>query len=206
MKMALVINVHKALVVPIVLLLMWCYDNWSTEAFVYLSFHGTYGLLWLVKSRLYPDKRFEEVLPVWVGLLFVFLPLAGYYLAPFLLISRHVTVPPPLLAFILTCYTCGMFLHHVSDAQKYYTLQVRKGLITTGLFSRTRNPNYLGEILIYSALALMAQHWLPLLIVLGWVGGYFLRNMWAKDRSLSRYPEFAPYRQRTGLLLPKILP
>ena len=29
--------------------------------------------------------------------------------------------------------------------QKYFVLRAKKGLITDGLFSRSRNPNYLGE-------------------------------------------------------------
>jgi steroid 5-alpha reductase family enzyme len=205
MKIATFINAHKILVVPIVVGLMWGYDNWSTEAYIYLALHGTYGVLWLLKSRLFPDRRFDELQPFWVGLLFVFLPLSAYYVAPYLLISRHVTLPPPLVGAVVSGYTLGIFLHYVSDAQKYYMLQARKGLITEGLFSRTRNPNYLGEILIYSAYAAMSLHWLPWLILAAWVGGLFVRNMVAKDRSLARYPEFASYRQRTGLLFPKVL-
>ena len=34
----------------------------------------------------------------WIAVLLVFLPLAGYYAAPFLLISRHVHLAPPFLA------------------------------------------------------------------------------------------------------------
>ncbi len=37
----------------------------------------------------------------------------------------------------------------VSDAQKYYTLKYKKGLISDGMFYATRNPNYLGEIMLY---------------------------------------------------------
>ena len=40
---------------------MWCYVNWSTEAFIYFSLHGTYGVLWLLKSGLFPDRRFDEL-------------------------------------------------------------------------------------------------------------------------------------------------
>src|SRR5579864_4602249 len=83
------INAHKVLVIPVVLGLMWSYGNWSAEAFVYLGMHGTYSLLWLVKESTYPDRRFQERQPIWIGVLFIFLPLAGYYAAPFLLISRH---------------------------------------------------------------------------------------------------------------------
>jgi len=205
MKIATFINAHKILVVPVVAGLMWFYDNWSTEAFLYLALHGTYGMLWLLKSRLFPDRRFDEVQPFWIGALFVFLPLSSYYVAPYLLISRHFTLSPPLLGVVVSCYTLGIFLHYVSDAQKYYTLHERKGLITEGLFSRIRNPNYLGEILIYSAYAAMALHWLPWLILAAWVGGLFIRNMVAKDRSLARYPDFASYKQKTGLVFPKVL-
>jgi protein-S-isoprenylcysteine O-methyltransferase Ste14 len=203
MKTSVFINTHKILVTPVVLGMMWYFDNWSVETFVYLAMHGTYTVLWLIKHMLFGDKRFEEKQPLWIGILFIFLPLAGYYAAPFLLTSRHITLPPYMFALILFLYIMGIFLHFVSDAQKYYTLQLRKGLITEGLFSRTRNPNYLGELLIYTAYAMMSMHWLPYIVLGGWVVGFFLRNMLSKDKSLSRYAEFGNYKHKSGLLLPK---
>jgi protein-S-isoprenylcysteine O-methyltransferase Ste14 len=202
MKVITYINAHKALVIPVVFGLMSFYDNWSMEAFIYLSIHGTYSLLWLVKETTFPDRRFDERQPLWIGALFIFLPLASYYVAPYLLISRHLSLPPYLVGIVLSLFTSGIFLHYVADAQKYYTLKLKKGLIEEGLFSRTRNPNYLGEILIYTAFALMSFHWLPFLILAGWVFGFFVRNMLRKDRSLSRHLEFDEY--KTGLLFPKL--
>jgi protein-S-isoprenylcysteine O-methyltransferase Ste14 len=204
MKTGTYINAHKILVIPVALGLMWFFQNWSTEAFIYLSIHGTYSLLWLIKQTLYPDGRFDEKQPVWIGILFIFLPLAGYYIAPYLLISRHITLPPYLIGLVLFLYIMGVFLHYVSDAQKYYTLKYQKGLIKDGLFGRTRNPNYLGEIMIYLAYAIMSLHWLPFLVLAAWVFGFFVRNMLAKDKSLSRYAEFSEYKKKTGLLLPKL--
>lgn len=204
MKTSTFINLHKILVIPVVLGLMWYFHNWSVEAFVYLAMHGTYSLLWLIKHSLFGDKRFEQRQPLWIGILFIFLPLAGYYAAPYLLISRHIVLPPYMFGLSLSLYILGIFLHYVSDAQKYYTLQFRKGLITEGLFRRTRNPNYLGEILIYTAYAMLSMHWLPYIILCAWIFGFFLRNMVAKDRSLSRYAEFSNYQNRSGLLFPKL--
>jgi steroid 5-alpha reductase family enzyme len=204
MKISTGINAHKALVVPVVLFLMWFYGNASTEAFVYLALHGTYSWLWLAKHALYPDVRFEEQKPVAIGVFFVFLPLAFYYMAPFLLISRHVHLAPWVIGLALFLYIVGVFFHFVGDAQKYYTLRLKKGLIEEGLFGRTRNPNYLGEILIYSAYALLSWHWLSFVVLSGWVFGFFLPNMLKKDKSLSRYPEFAAYKKRTGLVFPKL--
>lgn len=202
MKVSTTINLHKALVSPVVLGLMWFYQNWSTEAFIYLAIHGSYSILWLIKDSLYPDKRFEEKQPAAIAIIFIFLPLAGYYMAPYLLISRQITLSPPLIAFALVLYIFGIFLHYVSDAQKHYTLQYKKELIEEGLFARTRNPNYLGEIMIYLAYAIMSLHWLPFLILSGWVFGFFIRNMLSKDKSLARYPQFTAYKQKTGLLFP----
>jgi protein-S-isoprenylcysteine O-methyltransferase Ste14 len=199
------INAHKILVAPVVVGLMWYFHNWSTEAFVYLALHGTYSLLWLAKQTYFPDRRFAEPVPIWVGIVFVFVPLASYYAAPYLLVSRHVTLPPYGFAVVLFIYIVGIFLHYVGDAQKYYTLAVKKGLLESGLFGRTRNPNYLGEIAIYFAFAVMSLHWLPFLVLGAWVFGFFVRNMLKKDRSLSRYPGFQAYKSRTGLLFPKIL-
>jgi len=197
------INLHKALVIPVVLLMMAIYGNWSVEAFVYLSLHGTYSLLWLAKQTLYPDRRFAERQPLWIGFLFVFVPLAGYYMAPYLLISRYVTLAPAYIALAIAIYIVGIFLHYVSDAQKYFTLKAHKGLITDGLFARTRNPNYLGEILIYIAYAMLSLHWLPFAIEGAWVLGFFWPNMRKKDASMARYPEYAAYKARTAMLIPR---
>lgn len=203
MKVATFINVHKVLVTPVVLGLMLYFNNWSNEAFIYLAIHGAYSILWLIKDSLYADKRFEKKVHPLIGLIFVFVPLAGYYAAPYLLISRYVTLTPPLTALVLVLYIFGIFLHYVSDAQKFYTLQNKNGLIEDGLFSRTRNPNYLGEIMIYTAYAIMSMHWLPFLVLGGWVFGFFVKNMLTKDKSLSRYPQFSDYKKKSGMLFPK---
>jgi Protein of unknown function (DUF1295) len=146
------INLHKVMVWPVVLGLMWWFNNVSIEMCVYAALHGTYSLLWLMKQSSYPDRRFDARRPIWIGILFVFLPLASYYVAPYLVASRHVSLPAPAIAAIIALYTLGVFSHYVSDAQKFYTLRAAPSLITDGLFSRVRNPNYLGEIMIYRAM------------------------------------------------------
>jgi hypothetical protein len=47
LKIISYINAHKMLVPALVLVLMYWFHNWSTEAFVYLGLHGTYAMLWL---------------------------------------------------------------------------------------------------------------------------------------------------------------
>lgn len=51
---------------------------------------------------------------------------------------------------------------------------------------------------------MLAQHWIPFAIVASIIAFVFLPRMRKKDQSLSRYPEFAAYKERSGLLLPKL--
>jgi protein-S-isoprenylcysteine O-methyltransferase Ste14 len=98
----------------------------------------------------------------------------------------------------------GAFFHFVSDAQKYFVLRHERPrrLITDGMFALTRNPNYFGEILIYSSFNLLAQHWLPW-VACGFIWAQlFLVNMLRKESSMSRYPEHAAWVRETGLLIP----
>ena len=47
----------------------------------------------------------------------------------------------------------GIWLHHTADCQKYFVLEAKSSLITDGLWSLSRNPNYLGELFILGAFA-----------------------------------------------------
>jgi protein-S-isoprenylcysteine O-methyltransferase Ste14 len=203
MKIKYAINLHKFLTSGVVLGLMAVYHNFTLTPWIYLALHGTYGIMWLIKDSLYPDRQWEKEVNFGIGLgIFVFL--LSYWVAPFILISSGVQPSAPLIAIAIATNLFGVFLHYGSDAQKYFTLKYKKGLITEGFFSRSRNPNYLGEILIYLGFALLTQHWLPLAILAVFCALVFVPNMQKKDQSLSRYPEFAAYKARSGLLLPKL--
>jgi protein-S-isoprenylcysteine O-methyltransferase Ste14 len=203
MKVKHVINLHKGATLFFVGSLMGIYQNFSIAAWVYLALHGTYGLVWLLKDRIYPDKQWEQELPVIQGIPGFFV-IGLYWVAPFILISQNVEPPYPLIAGAIALNILGIFLHYASDAQKYFTLKYHKGLITEGFFARCRNTNYLGEILIYTSFAILAMHWLPFVILGLFAIGLFLPNMRKKDQSLSRYPEFAQYEMISGLLVPKL--
>ncbi len=205
MKIKHAINLHKGLTAFVVLGMMFVYQNFAIAPWIYLALHGTYGFLWLLKDRIYPDKQWEEEVSIPMGI-GTFVVLFSYWVAPWLLIHSGVTVPVGAIAGAVFLNIFGVFLHYTSDAQKYYTLKYQKGLISEGFFARCRNTNYLGEILIYGSFALLSWHWIPFAIVGAFVALIFVPNMRKKDQSLSRYPEFGAYRDRSGLILPQLLP
>jgi hypothetical protein len=159
LKVATYINAHKILVFPVVVGLMWFYGNWSTDAYIYLAMHGTYSILWLLKDAIYADRRFEEKVPLWIGVPFIFVPLAGYYVAPYLLISSRVTVPPSVVGLALFSYILGVFFHYVSDAQKYYTLRIRKGLNSVARAIRIILERFLSTLVTPSCPSIGYRSW-----------------------------------------------
>jgi protein-S-isoprenylcysteine O-methyltransferase Ste14 len=208
LKFAWVINAQKGATLAFVAALMLAYGNFTTAAWVYLALHGTYGLCWLLKHVAFRDPGWERRITFGGALMSVALVLGAYWVAPFLLISDVLGPRPPpglpLLALCIGLHTLGVAVMLSADCQKYFTLRVRRGLIDDGMFRYTRNPNYLGEMMIYGSYALLVGHWIPWAI-LAWVWiGIFLPNMLNKDASLSRYPGWAAYKARSGLLLPRL--
>lgn len=200
------IDANKAMTAFVVLGLIAAYDEWSnTLAWVYLGLHGTYGFLWLLKSRVYPDRSWERPVSLSFGL-FTWLSLAAYWVAPWLIVSGNAGDTPGWLVGVCVALCIGgVMLHFAADMQKHMWLRFNPGtLLTDGLWSRTRNPNYLGELMIYLSFVLLPLHWLPPLALAGVFFGYWLPNMKRKDASLSRYPEFSAYAAGSGLLLPSL--
>ena len=156
----------------------------------------------MVKSQIFPDKQWDQDKGILYGLV-IWAGLSLYWITPFLITSRSITVPAWLLAFCVSLYTFGIFLHFVTDMQKYIELKLNPAhLITDGLVSRTRNMNYFGELLIYLGFGLLAMHWLPMIIILLYIILVWGPNMVKKDKSLSRYPEFTEYKRKSKLFIP----
>ncbi len=203
MKQKHFIDSHKGVTFLALLGMMAYFDQWQNPtAWVYLALHGTYGILWVLKSRIFPDKNWERPASLWWGLA-VWAGLSLYWLPGFYIMWAGVQSPPWLLGLAVSMNIFGVFLHFTADMQKHIALQLRPGhLITDGMMARVRNINYFGEFLIYAAFAALAATWAAFLPLLLFVSVYWLPSMLRKDKSLSRYPEFAEYKKRSKLFIP----
>ena len=202
MKLNQIINLHKGLTPLVVIGLMSYYNNFSLPAWIYLSLHGTYGVLWLLKEKIFPDPYFKEDINILTSITgFIFL--GSYWIAPFILISDQKVAPNSIIALSISLNIIGVFLHFASDAQKYFTLKVKKKLINEGFFKNIRNTNYLGEILIYLSFAMLSMSFIPFVILAIFFFIVFLPRMLKKDKSLSKYEDFEKYKHNSGLIFPK---
>lgn len=204
MKQKHFIDANKGATTLVVLGLMGFYDVWDNPtAWLYLATHGLYGLLWITKSATFPDRSWEAPCPLWYGLT-IWFGLGLYWITPWLICAGDLRVSPAYAAGCVAVFGFGVFLHFVADMQKHMKLSLAPGLITDGLWARLRNPNYFGELLIYGGFSALAMHWAPFAVLALFVGVIWVPNMIKKDRSLSRYPEFAEWKQRSSLFIPGI--
>lgn len=199
------IDLSKGLTGPVMFAFMVAWDNYSVPAWTYLALHGTYGVMWVLKSWTFPDPNWERPLSP-AAAVGVFVALWLYWIAGWLLISSGVQPHPAWIGACVAANALGTFLVFGADAQKYFVLRARKGLITDGFFARTRNPNYLGEMLIYGSFAALSGHLVPWVVCALYWGLVFWPNMRKKDQSMARYPEWEAYAARTGMLLPRLTP
>ncbi len=203
MKIRHFVDSQKGVIFLIVFGMMVIYRQLDNPtAWLYLALHGGYGWMWVLKSRFFPDRQWEQKaswafgIAIWAGL-------SLYLLPGWIIVSSGLRAPGWWAGLCVAIYIFGVFYHFASDMQKTTTLQLRPNqLITEGLWSLSRNPNYFGELLIYGGFSLLAMHWAPFIALAAWVLFVWLPNMRKKDRSLSRYPEFAAYKEKTKMFIP----
>ena len=205
MKQKHFIDTHKGATAPMVLILIWHFHQWENHtAWVYLALHGSYGIMWVLKSMIFPDKTWEAKCSIWYGL-YIWGGLTLYWISPFIIMLTPVYNSPMYLGLMVAIFAMGVFLHYAADMQKHTYLKLKPGvLITDGLMTRCRNTNYFGELLIYLSFALLARHWIPILVLISFMIIIWLPNMWKKDKSLARYGEYAEYKKCSSFFIPFI--
>jgi len=208
-KFSSVINFQKGATLFWVLALMFYYDNFSTQAWVYLGLHGSYGLCWLLKDKVFPDPKWEVPVTFAGAFLAIALVLGPYWAISWMLISpvlgeAHTGANWAWMTIAIFSHTLGVAIMMTADAQKFFTLKYKRGLITTGMFRFIRHPNYLGEMMIYASYAIVCWYWVSWAIIL-WVWiGFFAVNIAGKEISMSRYSEWADYKKKSWYLIPGI--
>lgn len=206
LEMRYVINFFKGATAFYVVLLMWWYQNFSTGMYLYLGLHGSYGMAWLLKDFVFGDKSFARKASL-SSLAVLSSALTLYWMVAWFIASGYGIQEPSYerIKLSLVSYLLGLTLMIGSDAQKTFTLHYRKGLIDHGYFERTRNPNYLGEVMIYGSFALASGFWLSWAIMLLFWLVLFLNNMLIKDyNSLMKKSGWEQYSARSYMFLPRL--
>lgn len=169
------------------------------------------------------DDRFDDLKPSFIRFLNVW-TIQGLWVtftAAAALVAITTSTRKELDAFALVgliVWICGFTIEAVADAQKnrFNADPANKGkFIQTGLWSRSRHPNYFGEIVLWIGVAIIALpvlqgwQWVALIspvfvtILLTRISGVPLLEAKA-DKKWGGQPEYEAYKKRTPVLIPRL--
>jgi len=205
LSLAFFANAHKCTMLLYMFGLMIYFKNFSLGCWVYAALHGSYGFLWNLKTMAFPDKTHQERMSIG-SLIPMFTVLIAYWYIPYMMASGQSEQNPSYerVFWSTLIYVLGACIMMISDAQKYFCLRLKKGLIDYGMFAHTRNPNYLGEMMLYGSFALISNRWIPWIILLSVWCFIFSLTMGVKEVSYRKKEGWEQYRKRSYILLPKI--
>ena len=117
MKQKHFIDIHKGATAPFVLLLMYLLNQWdNTTAWIYLALHGSYGLMWILKSKIFPDNSWEQPCSIWYGF-YIWLGLSLYWISPWIILTGYfnsgipLATSPQYLGMCIFMFSIGVFFH-----------------------------------------------------------------------------------------------
>ena len=193
-----------------------CYFNQTENitAWIYFCLHGSYGIMWVMKSNIFPDKSWEQGASIPYALFMLF-GLMIYWSPAFIITMQGkvfgeeiYAAPLHIIIASIIVFVFGVYYHFVSDMQKYIFLKHNSGLMTDGLWKQCRHPNYFGELLIYISFLLLTIEsdlwWFPIIVLGMFVLFIWVPNMIRIDRSLSRFEEHDEYNKKTASIIPFI--
>ena len=110
---------------------------------------SSYGLVWILKDTAFPDPNWQVKITLGAGLNAFTFVLGLYWVFGWLLISGTSQPKYPLpdamwFSLCITLCMLGSVIMIAADAQKFFTLRVKRGLITDGMHRWVRHPNYTG--------------------------------------------------------------
>jgi len=209
-----------------------CYSRYSVELDARTMLLAALVILWAVRlgtflfSRIQKagkDDRFDEIKPDFFRFLNVW-TIQGLWItftAAAALAAITTTVRKDLDAFAIVgalVWVIGFGIEVTADAQKarFNAIPANKGrFIQSGLWSRSRHPNYFGEIVLWIGIAIIAMpvlqgwQWVAMIsplfvtLLLTRVSGVPLLEKKA-DQKWGGQAEYEAYKKNTPVLIPRL--
>ena len=198
----IIVNIQKGSTILIMYLLMLYFQNFSTGAYIYLSLHGSYGIIWVLKDITFPDKSMHVKTCFIPACALISLLLLYWGMGLEMMIGLGIQDPSNIRIFIcFIFYSFGLVLMLCTDLQKYLILKNKKGLINNYFLAWNRNTNFLGEMMIYFSFAFIVGR-IECYFFLTFVWStFFVGRIYLKEKSLKKKEGFDLYKNNSYLIL-----
>ena len=198
----IIVNFQKGSTIIIMYLLMLYFQNFSTGAYIYLSLHGSYGIIWVLKDIIFPDKSMHVKTCIIPACALIGLLLLYWCIGFEMMYGLGIQEPSGLRIFLcFIIYSFGLVFMLCTDLQKYLILKYKKILVDNYFLAWNRNTNYLGEIMIYFSFAfIVGRIECYLFLIFVW-STFFVGRIYLKEKSLEKKKGYDSYINNSYLIL-----
>jgi len=176
---------------------------WTIETAIYLGYLASYAS----RARAVSVARgvLEVAFPVAVAGLPVLISFMPYTLPHWLPFSstRHLVF----YLIIMSVIAGGGIINLIGllTMRRAFTIMSEaRTLVTSGIFRYIRHPLYCAHIIMFSGSMLLRLHWASVVLYLLFVAGQVLRARIEEHKLERAFVDYARYRDRTGMFLPRI--
>ena len=198
----IIVNIQKGGTIFIMYLLMFYFNNYSTGAYIYLSLHGSYGIIWVIKDIIFPDKSMHVKTCFIPACALIGLLLLYWGIGFEMMCGLGIQEPNNMRIFLcFIIYSFGLVFMLCADLQKYLILKYKNILVDNYFLAWNRNTNFLGEIMIYFSFSLIVGRTeCYLLLIFVW-STFFVGRIYLKEKSLQKKKGYDLYKQNSYLIL-----
>jgi protein-S-isoprenylcysteine O-methyltransferase Ste14 len=197
----IIVNIQKGGTIFIMYLLMFYFNNYSTGAYIYLSLHGSYGIIWIIKDIIFPDKSMHVKTCFIPACALIGLLLLYWGIGFEMIYGLGIQEPNNMRIFLcFIIYSFGLVFMLCADLQKYLILKYKKILVDSYFLAWNRNTNFLGEIMIYFSFAFnVGRIECYLLLIFVW-STFFVGRIYLKEKSLEKKKGYDLYIKNSYLI------
>lgn len=176
---------------------------WIIETAIYLGYIASYASR--VRARSIAAGFMETAFPVIVAAIPVLLSFMPYSLprwAPF-------SSPIHLYFYlgIMALIVAGGMINLIGllTLRRAFTIMSEaRELVVRGIFGYIRHPLYTGHFIMFFGSLLLRLHPVSVILYLLFCVGQVFRSRTEERKLMQTFPEYAPYRERTGMFFPRI--
>jgi len=210
-KQKYMIDFAKGVTWLLVLYLIYYYNQADNlTAWVYFCLHGSYGIMWVSKSYIFPDKTWESKVGIPYALL-ILIGLVLYWAPAYIITSSGHQASLEIIVLAICTFSIGVFYHFASDMQKFIFLKYQSGLITDGFWKQCRHPNYFGDLVVWISIFSFSISSENLLLIAGSILSplimglifYYITGPIMDQAMMQSRPDYKKYMENSNSLLPK---
>lgn len=178
--------------------------GFSTEDMLFLALCLSYEGVRIAFSQNCPMLNRSYISAIYSPKMLILASALPFWINSLIIIQNEQRLSPERIFWVCLPFVIALTVQSVAESQIFILNRFKKPIIQTGIFSLTRNPEFLTEALIHLCFAILANDLIVWLIFIFVQLPIFYYGLHQKELSLQKIEEWKKYQAEIPQLLPNI--